>query len=127
MLKNLQTYIPDRVHETALTLNESIRFIGHKAFVEGVSFHPMNENELCSVSIDKQIMLWDCRTSDHPINIINDVHYSDINCLDWSKENENLIATGSSDKTVAIIDRRKVFTYNQLKSLIVFPHEDEVN
>ena len=36
------------------------------------------------------------------------VHNDDINTVDWSKINTNLIATGSNDKKVALIDIRKL-------------------
>ena len=108
MLKNLQTYIPDRVHDSSITINEFTKFVGHKGFIESVAFNPINENELCSVGLDKQIILWDCRTSHSPISVMGDIHTADINCLDWCKADSNIFATGSSDKSVAIIDRRKV-------------------
>jgi WD40 repeat protein len=40
---------------------------------------------------------------------MGDIHTADINCLDWCKSDSNIFATGSSDKSVAIIDRRKVY------------------
>lgn len=120
MLKNLQTYIPDRVHDSSIILSEYTKFVGHKAFIEGVAFNPVNENEICSVSVDKQIILWDCRSSHSPISIMADIHKADINCIDWCRSDENLIGTGSSDKTAAIIDRRKLAAIHKL------PHDNEV-
>jgi WD40 repeat protein len=36
------------------------------------------------------------------------MHKDDINTVDWSKVNTNLIATGSNDKKVCVIDIRKL-------------------
>ena len=36
------------------------------------------------------------------------MHHSDINTVDWSPQNEHLLATGSNDTTVKIIDLRKL-------------------
>ena len=44
---------------------------------------------------------------------LKNVHLSDINTVDWSPCNDNLIATGSNDTTVKIIDLRK-FKSNHL-------------
>jgi WD40 repeat protein len=38
---------------------------------------------------------------------LKEVHKSDINTVDWSPLNANLIATGSEDTLVKIIDVRK--------------------
>ena len=38
---------------------------------------------------------------------LKEVHKSDINTVDWSPLNDNLIATGSEDTLVKIIDVRK--------------------
>ena len=40
---------------------------------------------------------------------LKDVHESDINTVDWSALNTNLIATGSNDTLVKIIDTRKAY------------------
>jgi histone-binding protein RBBP4 len=42
------------------------------------------------------------------VRIVREVHASDINTVDWSYQNENLIATGSNDATVKILDIRKL-------------------
>jgi len=48
------------------------------------------------------------RTGNSPVITLKEVHKSDINTVDWSPLNNNLIATGSEDKLVKIIDTRKV-------------------
>jgi len=40
---------------------------------------------------------------------LKDVHKSDINTIDWSTKDENLIATGSNDTLVKILDVRKAY------------------
>lgn len=40
------------------------------------------------------------------MRIVKEVHASDINTVDWSCQDENLIATGSNDTTVKILDIR---------------------
>jgi WD40 repeat protein len=88
-------------------VGECVKLQGHVENVEGVVFNPGSSNELCSVSVDKQIILWDLRSGKRSHKLTN-IHESDINCADWSELNTNHICTGSSDKTIAIIDIRKV-------------------
>lgn len=40
------------------------------------------------------------------------MHNDDINTVDWSKTNTNLIATGSNDNKVCVIDIRKLSSNN---------------
>lgn len=42
---------------------------------------------------------------------MDDLHSSDINTVDWSGLNQNLIATGSNDTLVKIIDTRKAYQF----------------
>jgi len=50
--------------------------------------------------------LWDLN-QENPIEII-DAHSNEINSVDFNKFEENLLATGSKDKTVAIWDIRNM-------------------
>ena len=45
-----------------------------------------------------------------PILKLKDVHKSDINTIDWCSKNDNLIATGSNDTLVKILDVRKAYS-----------------
>jgi len=92
-------------------LNECVKLQGHTENVEGVVFNPASSNDLCSVSVDKQIILWDLRSGKHSSKL-TDIHGSDINCADWSSLNTHYICTGSSDQSIALTDIRKVlFSY----------------
>ena len=42
------------------------------------------------------------------------MHKDDINTVDWSKVNTNLIATGSNDNKVCVIDIRKLSSDSNL-------------
>jgi len=55
-------------------------------------------------------MIWDLRTAtDKPVVTLQDVHSSDINTVDWSALDNNLIATGSNDTLVKVIDVRQAY------------------
>ena len=72
--------------------------------MEGLSFCPQDDFQLVSVGRDRKIILWDTR-SDYPMaKVIEGVHDDDINTIDWSPHDQNLLLTGSSDKTVSLID-----------------------
>ena len=54
------------------------------------------------------MLIWDIRQGLEPVRAVQEVHGSDINTVDWSYQDENLIATGSNDATVKILDIRKL-------------------
>ncbi len=43
-------------------ISEQTKLQGHTDNVEAVVFNPQNSYELCSVSVDKKVILWDLRT-----------------------------------------------------------------
>ena len=119
------------------TLQPFAKLIGHDKSVEDVIFRPDSSSELCSVGIDRKILFWDTRTKGigqstsaptqsandgpavsslrmqkiqehNPILKLLNVHSDDINTVDWSKINPNLVATGSNDNKVCVIDIRKL-------------------
>ena len=116
------------------TLQPFAKLIGHEKSVEDVIFKPDSAHELCSVGIDRKILFWDTRTQGQrqgfshttgevpvvsslrqqkiqeygPVNKLLNLHLDDINTVAWSKVNPNLIATGSNDKKVCVIDVRKL-------------------
>ena len=51
-----------REFRKAKRIGEQIKLQGHTDNVEAVVFNPFHSNELCSVSIDKKIIIWDLRT-----------------------------------------------------------------
>ena len=53
------------------------------------------------------MLIWDLRQGGAPVVRLKEVHDSDINTVDWSACNNNLIATGSNDTLVKLIDVRK--------------------
>eukprot|EP00271_Cylindrocystis_brebissonii_P021615 TRINITY_DN7834_c0_g3_i1.p1 TRINITY_DN7834_c0_g3~~TRINITY_DN7834_c0_g3_i1.p1 ORF type:complete len:736 (-),score=166.66 TRINITY_DN7834_c0_g3_i1:74-2281(-) len=80
---------------------------GHSDTVDDVQFRPSSANEFCSVGDDTCVLMWDARTGYKPV-LQEKCHKSDVNTVDWSSHDENLIVTGSADKTVKLIDRRKM-------------------
>ena len=65
-------------------------------------------NIFASVGDDKRLMLWDFRQKD-PIDNI-EAHTNDIMSIDYSPFEENLLITGSSDRSVALWDARNMKT-----------------
>ena len=70
-------------------------------------FHPHSSCELCSVGVDRQVMLWDTRAGTAPRAVVENVHSGDVNCVDWSALDANYLVTGSNDRSVCIVDLRK--------------------
>jgi WD40 repeat protein len=62
------------------------------------------------VGVDRQVIFWDLRQGMQPVLKLKDVHKSDINTIDWCSKNDNLIATGSNDTLVKILDVRKAYS-----------------
>jgi WD40 repeat protein len=73
---------------------------GHKLSVEDAKFKPGEKDILCSVGVDRRVLFWDLRTGFSPVSEITDAHSSDINTVDWSCIDLNLVATGSNDTKV---------------------------
>ncbi len=61
------------------------------------------------MGVDRQVIFWDLRQGIQPVLKLKDVHKSDINTIDWCTRDENLIATGSNDTLVKILDVRKAY------------------
>ena len=94
----------------AKRIPEYMKLQGHEGNVEAVVFNPASANDLCSVSVDKQIIIWDLR-SGKSVCKFADIHKNDINCVDWSSFDTNYICTGSTDQSIALIDIRKVLYF----------------
>lgn len=66
---------------------------------------------------------WDTRTSNvHKPNYSIEAHSAEINCVAFNPKNEHLLATGSSDTTVALWDLRNL--HHRLHSFE--SHQDEI-
>lgn len=106
------------------TLQPVNTYRGHSSIVEDVAWHHFHENLFASVGDDRQLLVWDTRssTSDSPKIRRAEAHDGEINSVVFSPSNEFILCTGSSDKTVALWDLRN--TKTKLHSLEA--HTDEV-
>lgn len=110
--KNISSYLNDPTpaeKNKQVILNPVHTIKAHQLNVEDLSFTADNSNVFCSVGIDRKLKLWDLRSGTSPVATLNDLHSSDINACDWSKLNTNLIATGSNDTFVKIVDTRRAY------------------
>lgn len=80
---------------------------GHEKSLEDVAFKPGNAHMLCSVGVDRKVLVWDLRSGQQPVITLREVHSSDINTVDWSKHDEWLLSTGSNDTLVKLLDLRQ--------------------
>eukprot|EP00347_Sterkiella_histriomuscorum_P008918 403343245 len=115
--KSLQSYLTDSkpVKRQLSTLEPQARLQGHSGNIEDLVFKHDSPFELVSVGIDRYILFWDLRVGSlsnkggqKPVQKAVRVHQDDINTVDWSKVDCNLVATGSNDKKVVLIDIRKL-------------------
>lgn len=82
---------------------------GHTSVVEDVDWSHHHSHIFGSVGDDKQLLIWDSRDSaDAPSKRVEGAHESDINCISFNPMNEFLLATGSTDSTVALWDMRNM-------------------
>jgi len=111
MKKNIANYLhepkPERRKHSLFKTH--IKLKGHHKSVEDLVFKPGSKDVLCSVGVDRQVVFWDLRTGNKPTLRLQEVHKSDINTVDWSTQNDNLLATGSNDTLVKILDIRKAY------------------
>jgi histone-binding protein RBBP4 len=85
-------------------------FRGHTDVVEDIDWHHRDVNLIGSVGDDKSIRIWDVRkvNAKQSTHCIEKAHEGDINSIAFNPVNEFLLATGSSDKTVALWDMRNL-------------------
>ena len=89
--------------------------------MEDVCWNHHNEHEFASVSDDRKLKIWDMRERKTVKSI--DAHVAAIMSVDYSPFDQNLMITGSADKSVAVWDTRNMRT----KLFSLRHHRDEVN
>ncbi|MCO5586898.1 hypothetical protein L7F22_040843 [Adiantum nelumboides] len=94
----------------------------HSDVVEDVAWHSSHEYLFGSVGDDRQLLIWDLRVSKERPSLSVVAHQAEVNSLAFSPFNEQLLATGSADRTLALHDLR-----NLSERLHTFSsHTDEV-
>ncbi|KAI0050615.1 histone acetyltransferase type B subunit 2 [Auriscalpium vulgare] len=95
-------------------------FDEHTSVVGDVDWHANHENVFASVGDDKMLKIWDTRQKNSTSSV--QVHEQEIFAVAFSPENENVLVTGSADKTIWLHDIKRLG-----KPLHVFTaHTDEV-
>lgn len=92
--------------EANSTLHPYRTLAAHTNIVCDVSWSEFYSQMLASVGDDRKLILWDLR-QDIPTHCV-DAHIHEINSVDFNKQDENLLVTGSSDKTAAVWDIRNM-------------------
>ena len=103
-------------------LDAIVKLNGHLAIIEDVAWSWHNENQLISVSDDRQILLWDIRNTAAPASAVKDAHAAEINCVAFNPVQEHIFVTGSSDNNIHVWDSRKLDTPTHTLS----HHKDDV-
>ena len=93
----------------------------HESVVEDVCWHKSDPHLFGSVSDDKRLKIWDTRQPESALSV--DAHTEEALCLDFSPFNQDMLITGSVDKSVALWDRRNLKTAIHLFK----HHSEEVN
>ncbi|KAL1283422.1 Histone-binding protein [Trichinella pseudospiralis] len=106
-------------HEAGILLSSS-----RDCCVEDIDWHAFTSAVFCSVGCDGNLFIWDNRNSENSRPALSVcAHKQDVNCVSFNPFSEYLLATGSSDKTVAIWDLRNL--NESLNTLL--DHTGEVN
>ena len=86
---------------------ETQKFFSHSAIAYEAKWSVRNSKLLGSVGGDGMLHVSDIGSSSFGRSAISiAAHQSEVLCLDWSKYNEHVVATGSVDKTVRVWDLR---------------------
>lgn len=93
--------------EAVSTLAPRYVFSGPTVTIEDACFHPTSNSLLCSVGGDKELYLWDSRVGAAPVATLPTGHEAVVNCVSWNPTMDYVIATGSSDMTVKLLDLRR--------------------
>lgn len=81
---------------------------GHSGAVEDVDWHAKDPQLVASVGGDRKLCLWDVNNPTKPHYVVPNAHANDINSVAFNPQNEFVLATGSSDKTIGIWDVRRL-------------------
>ncbi|KFD57660.1 hypothetical protein M514_01330 [Trichuris suis] len=90
-------------------MDSRCRFKCHIGSANDVAWSNHVSQLFASVGSDRKLCLWDFNNPDRlkpAVSVVS--HDKDVNCVAFNKLNPVLLATGSSDKTVAIWDVRKM-------------------
>ncbi|ORX37768.1 histone acetyltransferase type B subunit 2 [Kockovaella imperatae] len=105
------------------TLHPVRKYTGHASNVGDVDWHSSDVNLFGSVGDDRMLMIWDTRSDNtSKASMQVEAHTAEINCIGFAPSSDYLVLTGSSDKTVALWDTRKL----DLKLHTFDGHTDEV-
>ncbi|CAH1392750.1 unnamed protein product [Nezara viridula] len=89
------------------SLNKFIR--GHPSGVKDCAWHCLHSSLFGSTGKGKHIHIWDIRADFTKMPAITGIgHTSSVNCISFNYFSDHLLATGSSDQTIAIWDLRKM-------------------
>mmetsp|Transcript_12527 Transcript_12527/g.35394 ORF Transcript_12527/g.35394 Transcript_12527/m.35394 type:complete len:451 (-) Transcript_12527:1274-2626(-) len=83
-----------------------VQLKGHTSRVEDLVFKPGSDTELASVADDHKLILWDTRKAASPAVELEEAHSSDVQCVDWSPLDSNLVVTGAADSSLHTWDLR---------------------
>ncbi|KAF2673301.1 WD40 repeat-like protein [Microthyrium microscopicum] len=91
-----------------------IQLVGHEKEGFGLAWNDIKEGLLASGSEDETVRIWDVKSeytsgSAHEMQATHVLthHTSTVNDVDWQKHSENILATVSDDRTLAIVDVRE--------------------
>ena len=79
-----------------------------------ICLNSANTNYVASSGADKKVLIWDLNSSPSCASTCYKEHTDKVQSVKWNKIEENLLVTGSFDKTIKIFDTRvnkSVFTY----------------
>ncbi|RYR69873.1 hypothetical protein Ahy_A03g016412 isoform B [Arachis hypogaea] len=78
----------------------------HDGVVGDVSWHSKHESLFGSVGDDCKLIIWDLRTNKAQQSV--KAHENEVNFISFNPYNEWIVATASSDTTIALFDTRKL-------------------
>jgi len=80
---------------------------GHEQVVGDLVFRPATCHELASVGDDSALLFWDTRAGTSPSLKVAQAHGDQgIQCVDWSLQDPNFVATGAADGGLKVWDKR---------------------
>ncbi|PWN51229.1 putative chromatin assembly factor 1 subunit C [Violaceomyces palustris] len=109
-------------NKSTKTLEPLKTYRGHSAIVEDVAWHNHHESLFGSVGDDRQMLIWDTREDAKSPKYRVEAHTGEVNAIAFSPDNEYIVCTGSSDKTVGLWDLRNL----KVKLHSLESHTDEI-